>query len=68
MGDEVSALLDKRTVRMNADGHEDEAEALRLIDLLMREYAYTRDPLTSDAIAFAGNLRDLVEEWKRSGL
>ena len=60
----MSALLDKITVRMNADGHEDEAEALRLIDTLMREYTYTHDLLTPDAETFAADLRGLVDEWR----
>jgi len=46
-----------------ADAHGDEAEALKLVDMLMREYAFTRDPLTKDAERFSADLRRLVEEW-----
>ena len=49
--------------RLNADAHGDEAEALKLVDVLMREYGFTRHPLTKDAEQFSNDLRRLVAEW-----
>jgi len=49
--------------RLNADAHGDEAEALKLVDVLMREYAFTRHPLTKDAEQFSDDLRRLVANW-----
>ena len=47
-----------RLVRwLNADAHGDEAEALKLVDMLMREYAFTRRPLTKDTEQFSDDLR-----------
>jgi hypothetical protein len=48
---------------LNADAHGDEAEALKLVDVLMREYAFTRHPLTKDAEQFSDDLRHLVADW-----
>ena len=49
--------------RLNADAHGDEAEALKLVDMLMREYGFTRHPLTKAAEQFSDDLRRLVAEW-----
>ena len=58
-----SKTLRRLVRRLNADAHGDEAEALKLVDVLMREYAFTRDPLTRDAEQFSGDLRRLVADW-----
>jgi hypothetical protein len=55
--------LDRLVARLNADAHEDEATALKLVDFLMREYGFTHDPLTDDAQGFANDLRGLVAQW-----
>jgi hypothetical protein len=55
--------LQRLVRRLTADAHEDEAEALKTVDALMREYAFTRDPLTPDAEQFANDLRRLVADW-----
>lgn len=49
--------------RLKADAHGDEAEALKLVDMLMREYGFTRHPLTKDAEQFSDDLRRLVANW-----
>ena len=49
--------------RLNAEAHEDEADALKLVDILMREIGFTRHPLTEEAEQFSDELRSLVAEW-----
>jgi len=61
--DEITNTLRRLVRRLTADAHQDEAEALVLVDALMREYAFTRDPLTPDAEQFSDDLRRLVAEW-----
>jgi hypothetical protein len=58
-----SNTLRRLVRRLNADEHGDEAEALKLVDVLMREYAFTRHPLTKDAEQFSDDLRRLVADW-----
>ena len=58
-----SNTLRRLVRRLNADAHGDEAEALNLVDMLMREYGFTRHPLTKDAEQFSDDLRRLVAEW-----
>ena len=58
-----SNTLRRLVRRLNADAHGDEAEALKLVDVLMREYAFTRHPLTKDAERFSDDLRRLVSDW-----
>jgi hypothetical protein len=55
--------LQRLVRRLTAEAHEDEAEALKTVDALMREYAFARDPLTPDAEQFADDLRRLVADW-----
>lgn len=55
--------LDRLALRLDADGHDDEAHALRIVDFLMRAYGFTDDPLTDDAKMFATDLRRLVGSW-----
>lgn len=59
----VSHTLRRLVRRLRSDAHDDEAESLILVDVLMREYGFTRDPLTKDAEAFSDDLRALVAEW-----
>jgi hypothetical protein len=56
--------IDKLAEQFKREGHGDEAWALVNVDRLMREYAYTKDPLTKDAEQLGADLRDLVAEWK----
>jgi hypothetical protein len=58
-----SNTLRRLVRRLNADAHGDESEALKLVDVLMREYAFTRHPLTKDAEQFSDDLRRLVADW-----
>ncbi len=58
-----SNTLRRLVRRLNADAHEDEAEALVVVDMLMREYAFTRHQLTKDAEQFSDDLRRLVADW-----
>ena len=59
----TSKVLRRLVRRLNADAHEDEAEALKKVDMLMREYGFTRGPLTKDAEQFSDDLRRLVADW-----
>ena len=51
----------QRTLRTN--GWNETAKALQDVDMVMREYAFTKDPLTKDAEQLARELRALVQEW-----
>ena len=51
----------KRTLLTN--GWDETAKAFEGVDILMREYAFTKDPLTQDADQLARELRALVQEW-----
>ena len=48
-------------------GHDDDADALEIVDFLMCEYAYTFDPMTDDAKALGQSLRDIVGAWLKRG-
>ena len=52
--------------RLRRDGHDDEADGLVAVDHLMREYAYTADPLDAVAEAMAKELRDVVDSWTKT--
>jgi hypothetical protein len=49
---------------LRRDGYDDEADGLIAVDHLMREYAYTGDPLDDVAKAMASELRAVVDSWK----
>jgi hypothetical protein len=53
----------KRTMRNH--GWNETANALQDVDMVMREYAFTKDPLTQDAEQLARELRALVQEWTK---
>jgi len=59
----VGRSLDRVVRRLKLDAHNDEAIAVLKVDFLMREYGFTRDPLTKDAEVFSDDLRQLVAEW-----
>jgi hypothetical protein len=63
----IANPLDVAVKRLRRDGHDDEANGLVAVDHLMREYAYTDDPLDDVAKAMAAELRAVVESWKSSG-
>ena len=60
---EMTNTLRRLVRKLNADAHGDEAKALKLVDMLMREYGFTRHPLTKDAEQLSDDLRRLVADW-----
>jgi hypothetical protein len=55
--------LQKLVALLDADGHADAALSLIEADHLMREYAFSRDPLTEKASEPGMYLRRLVADW-----
>ena len=55
--------LQKLVEMLDADGHADAALSLIEVDHLMREYAFSRDPLTEKAAELGLGLRLLVADW-----
>jgi len=49
--------------RLRNDGHDDDADAIKIVDMLMHEYGFTRDALAHDAVEFSNELRQLVASW-----
>jgi hypothetical protein len=55
--------IDALIKELKTYGQEEDARALKLVDTLMREYAYTEDPLSKDAEDLGISLREVVNEW-----
>ena len=55
--------LEKLVDYLRADGHGDDAEALIAVDHLMREYAFSDEPMEENAKNFSQLLQDLVTDW-----
>jgi hypothetical protein len=62
----IANPLAAAVARLRRDGHDDEADGLIAVDHLMREYAYTADPLDAVAEAMAKELRDVVGSWTKT--
>ena len=60
----ASGSLDRLVRRLTDWGQDEDAKAVRDVDALMREYAYTVDAMTDEAAQFAAELRDWSESWK----
>ena len=59
----MTLTLRTLVAKLTNDAHKDDAKALMLVDILMREYGFTRHPLTWEAEQFSNGLRRLVAEW-----
>jgi hypothetical protein len=57
--------LQKLVAMLDADGHAAAARGLIEVNHLMREYAFSRDPLTEKAAELGMGLRLLVADWCR---
>ena len=61
----MSHDLDALTATLTASGHKDDAVAAEMIDFLMREYAYTTEPLDEYAIELQRLLLNWVASWSK---
>jgi hypothetical protein len=55
--------LEKLVDYLRVDGHSEDAEALIVVDHLMREYAFSDEPMEENAKNFSQLLQDLVTDW-----
>jgi hypothetical protein len=56
-------ILNRLVAQCRDWGHDDQARALKLVNFLMIEYAYSPEPMTEDAAQFAHELRTLINSW-----
>jgi hypothetical protein len=59
----MESKIEKLVDYLRADGHDDDAEALIVVDHLMREYAFSHEPMEENAKIFSQLLQDLVADW-----
>lgn len=58
-----SVHIDKICAKLREAGHDDEAQAIALVDLLMHEYGLADDLLTFDAIELRDELMGIAAKW-----
>ena len=63
----MSRAVNRLAAMMRADSNEDEADALHIIDMLMREFIISDDKLTGPAMNLREALKAVAREWAQLG-